>query len=97
VNQKRYAVVSAIAASGVPALVMSKGHLIGETPEFPLVVQDKIQEYEKTKQAIIFLRRMKLWKDVEKVRRLSLPHFSTLPFMMNLQYSIFIALGYDFQ
>lgn len=27
VNQKRYAMVSAIAASGVPALVMSKGKL----------------------------------------------------------------------
>jgi large subunit ribosomal protein L4e len=54
VNQKRYALVSAIAASGVPALVQSKGHLIEEVPEFPLVVSDKIQEYTKTKQAVIF-------------------------------------------
>jgi len=46
---------------------MSKGHLIGETLETPLVVSDKIQEYEKTKQAIIFLRRLKLWNDVQKV------------------------------
>jgi len=67
VNQKRYAVVSAIAASGVPALVMSKGHLIGETKEWPLVVSDKVQEYEKTKQAVIFLRRLKVWSDVAKV------------------------------
>jgi len=67
VNQKRYAVVSAIAASGVPALVMSKGHLIGETKEWPLVVSDKVEEYEKTKQAVIFLRRLKVWKDVAKV------------------------------
>jgi len=67
VNQKRYAICSAIAASGVPALVMSKGHMIQEAPEFPLVVTDKVQEYEKTKQAVIFLRRLKLWADVEKV------------------------------
>jgi len=67
VNQRRYALCSAIAASGVPALVMSKGHMIGETLETPLVVTDKIQEYEKTKQAIIFLRRLKLWNDVQKV------------------------------
>jgi len=67
VNQKRYAICSAIAASGVPALVMSKGHIILETPEFPLVVTDKIQEFEKTKQAIMFLKRAKIWADVEKV------------------------------
>jgi large subunit ribosomal protein L4e len=46
---------------------MSKGHVIGETLETPLVVTDKVQEYEKTKQAIIFLRRLKLWNDVQKV------------------------------
>jgi len=67
VNQKRYAVVSAIAASGVPALVQSKGHMIQEVPEFPLVVSDKIQEYTKTKQAVIFLRRIKAWNDIQKV------------------------------
>ncbi|XP_068977425.1 large ribosomal subunit protein uL4 [Bombus flavifrons] len=67
VNQKRYALVSAIAASGVPALVQSKGHMIQEVPEFPLVVSDKIQEYNKTKQAVIFLRRIKAWNDIQKV------------------------------
>lgn len=67
VNQRRYAIVSAVAASGVPALVMSKGHVINEVPEFPLVVSDKVQEFNKTKQAVVFLRRLKAWKDVEKV------------------------------
>jgi len=67
INQRRYAIVSAIAASGQPALVMSKGHVINEVPEIPLVVSDKIQEYNKTKQAVIFLRRIRAWKDIEKV------------------------------
>jgi len=66
-NQKRYALVSAVAASGVPSLVMAKGHLIGQTPEWPLVVSDKVQEYERTKQGMVFLKRLKLWSDVEKV------------------------------
>jgi len=66
-NQRRYAIVSAIAASGVPSVVMSKGHLIEEVPEFPLVVSDKIQEYNKTKQAVQFLRSIKAWNDIEKV------------------------------
>ncbi|CAH1389538.1 unnamed protein product [Nezara viridula] len=67
VNQKRYAMVSAIAATGVPALVMSKGHMVNEVPEIPLVVTDKIQEYTKTKQATIFLHRIKAWTDIQKV------------------------------
>merc|ERR1711934_357076 len=65
--QKRYAMCSAIAATGVPALVMAKGHQIQETPEIPLVVSDKIQGYNKTKDAVIFLHRIKAWADINKV------------------------------
>jgi large subunit ribosomal protein L4e len=67
VQQKRYALASAVAASGVPALVMAKGHLIQETPEWPLVVSDKVQDFTRTKEGMIFLKRLKLWSDVEKV------------------------------
>lgn len=67
VNQRRYALVSAIAASGVPALVQAKGHVVDGVSELPLVVSDKVQELTKTKQAVIFLRRMKIWADVQKV------------------------------
>jgi large subunit ribosomal protein L4e len=42
--------------------------LVQEVPEFPLVVSDKIQEYTKTKQATIFLHRIKAWKDIQKVK-----------------------------
>lgn len=67
INQRRYALVSAIAASGVPALVQSKGHVIDNVSEFPLVVSDDVQKLQKTKQAVIFLRRMKIWGDIQKV------------------------------
>lgn len=67
VNQRRYALVSAIAASGNPALVQSKGHVIDGVSEFPLVVSDEIEKFQKTKQAVIFLRRMKVWADIQKV------------------------------
>merc|ERR1711941_37094 len=43
VAQKRYAMCSAIAATGVPALVMAKGHVIDGIPEVPLVVADSVQ------------------------------------------------------
>lgn len=67
VNQKRYAVCSAIAATAVPALVMSKGHMIMGTPEVPLVVSDAIQDYKKTKEAVRFLKSFKAWEDIKKV------------------------------
>lgn len=67
VNQRRYALASAIAASGIPALVLSKGHVVDQVPELPLVVSDKIQEFNKTKQAVQFLRRIKAWADIQKV------------------------------
>lgn len=67
INLRRYALVSAIAASGVPALVQSKGHVIDNVSEFPLVVSDDVQKLQKTKQAVIFLRRMKIWADIQKV------------------------------
>lgn len=34
----------------------------------PLVVSDKVQEYNKTKQAVVLLRRLRAWTDVQKVR-----------------------------
>lgn len=67
VNLKRYALVSAIAASGVPALVQSRGHVIDGISELPLVVSDDVQKFQKTKQAVAFLRRSKVWADVQKV------------------------------
>merc|ERR1712077_72834 len=67
VQQKRYALCSAIAATGVPALVMAKGHRIEEIPEVPLVVSDKVQSYTKTKEAYILLKRTKAYNDVDQV------------------------------
>ncbi|XP_045464552.1 60S ribosomal protein L4-like [Harmonia axyridis] len=67
IKQKRNALVAAIAVSGVPALVMSKGHVIEQVPEFPLVVSDNIQRISKTKEAAAFLRNIKAFGDVEKV------------------------------
>merc|ERR1712241_520668 len=67
VQQKRYAMVSAIAATGVPALVMAKGHRIEETPEVPMVVSDKGQAFAKTKEAMIFMKRNKAHNDVDQV------------------------------
>ncbi|XP_039263627.2 large ribosomal subunit protein uL4-like isoform X2 [Styela clava] len=67
-NQRRFAVCSALAASALPALVMSKGHKIEQIPEVPLVVEDKVQQYKKTKEAVLLLKKLKAWEDIKKVK-----------------------------
>jgi large subunit ribosomal protein L4e len=70
IKQRRYAIVSAIAASGIPSLVMAKGHSIEQVPEIPLVLSDKVEEVKKTKEAVRILRKLNAWKDIEKVNEL---------------------------
>jgi len=67
IRQRRYAIVSAIAASGIPSLVLAKGHKIEQIPEVPLVLSDKVEEIKKTKEAVRVLKKLNAWKDIEKV------------------------------
>uniref|UniRef100_A0A8C5N380 Large ribosomal subunit protein uL4 C-terminal domain-containing protein n=1 Tax=Leptobrachium leishanense TaxID=445787 RepID=A0A8C5N380_9ANUR len=67
ITQKRYAICSALAASALPALVMYKGHRIEEIPEVTLVVEDKVEDYKKTKEAVLLLKKLKAWNDIKKV------------------------------
>lgn len=66
VNQKRYAVVSALAASAVPALVMAHGHRIDQVPEVPLVLSDAAESITKTSKAVEVLKKIGAYADVEK-------------------------------
>jgi large subunit ribosomal protein L4e len=67
IAQKRYAMCSAIAASGVPALVMARGHAVEAISEVPLVISEKVEGLKRTKEAVAFLKEVKAWDDVEKV------------------------------
>lgn len=68
VNQKRYAVVSAIAASAVPSLVLARGHRIESVPELPLVISDAAEGVEKTSAAIKVLKQIGAFPDAEKAK-----------------------------
>ncbi|KAI3943123.1 hypothetical protein MKW92_025361 [Papaver armeniacum] len=68
VNQKRYAIVSALAASAVPSIVLARGHTIEGVPELPLVVNDSIEGVEKTSAAIKVLKQLGAYADAEKVK-----------------------------
>mmetsp|Transcript_38357 Transcript_38357/g.65830 ORF Transcript_38357/g.65830 Transcript_38357/m.65830 type:complete len:392 (+) Transcript_38357:42-1217(+) len=67
VTQKRYAVASAVAASGVPALVMARGHKIDGLEEVPLVVSSGAESLTKTADAVKLLKKFGAYDDVEKV------------------------------
>ncbi|KAJ1817477.1 60S ribosomal protein L4B [Coemansia sp. RSA 2599] len=66
-NQKRYATASAVAASGVSALVSGRGHRIQDIEEVPLVVAADAESLNKTKEAVSLLKALKAYADVEKV------------------------------
>jgi len=66
-NQKRYAVASAIAASAVTSLVLARGHQIWQIPEVPLVVAtDAVEQISKTKNALALLTSLHANPDVER-------------------------------
>jgi len=66
VNQRRFAIVSALAASAVPALVMARGHRVAKLPEVPLVVSG-LETINKTKQAVAALEALGAAEDVRRV------------------------------
>jgi|Transcript_66439 large subunit ribosomal protein L4e len=67
VTQKRHAVVSALAGSSLPPLVMARGHRIGEVSELPLVVSDGAESLQKTKQALDMLKKLGCEEELKKV------------------------------
>lgn len=67
VNQRRYAVASALAASAVPSLVMARGHRINEVNEIPLVVAGA-EGVKKTAKAVELLKTVGAYVDVEKAK-----------------------------
>lgn len=68
VNQRRFAVASALAASALPSLVLARGHRIENINEVPLVVSSKIEALTKTRAAIELLQKIQAFADVEKVK-----------------------------
>ena len=68
VRQRRYAIVSALAASAVPALVMARGHRVEGLPEIPLVVSG-LESVTKTSEAVAALQKLGAAADVERVEQ----------------------------
>jgi len=67
-RQKRHAVASALAATAITPLVEARGHKIQNAPQIPLVVDDKVEGIEKTKDALKFLQKIGAMDDVHRVQ-----------------------------
>ena len=67
-NQRRYATVSALAASSLPSLVMARGHRIDRIQEVPLVVTTNLEKINKTKEAVAVLKALGAYADIDKVK-----------------------------
>jgi len=68
-NQRRFALVSSLAASASTALVMARGHRVDNIPEVPLVIANEtITEIAKTSSAVKLLKAIRAYEDVEKVK-----------------------------
>lgn len=69
INQRRYAVASALAASAIPALVLARGHQIATIPEVPLVVAtDAVETLTKTKNALALLTKLRAEGEVARCK-----------------------------
>eukprot|EP00948_MAST-09A_sp_MAST-9A-sp1_P003350 g3350.t1 len=68
-KQRRYATVSSLAASALPALIMARGHRIDDVKEVPLVLSDAtIAATKKTREAVTLLEKVGAIADVNRCK-----------------------------
>lgn len=65
-NQRRFATVSALAASALPALVEARGHRISHLPQVPLVVDSGIEKVKNTKGALALFKALGAQAELDK-------------------------------
>ncbi len=66
-KERLFAIRSAIAATKNKSLVASRGHLIENLPDLPIVVTDEIEGLRKTRDMRVFLKKLGLGKELERV------------------------------
>ncbi|PVX25837.1 MAG: 50S ribosomal protein L4 [Candidatus Bathyarchaeum sp.] len=67
-KEMRLAIRSAVAATGSKEAVASRGHMVDDVPDFPLVVVDEIQNLNKTKDIEEALLKLGVWADIFRVK-----------------------------
>jgi len=68
-KEKKLALLSAIAATAIPAIVKSRGHIIDQIPELPLVVLDDLQKLKETRETKEVFIKLGIWPDILRAKR----------------------------
>ncbi|MBI2543542.1 MAG: 50S ribosomal protein L4 [Candidatus Aenigmarchaeota archaeon] len=66
-KERRKAIRSAVAATAIKEFVLKRGHKVDAIKEFPIVVDDRLQELKKTKEVIEFMKKIGLEKELERI------------------------------
>ncbi len=67
-NEKNLAIRSAISATKELDFVSSRGHVVDGVEEFPLVVENDLEELKKTRKVKEVLEGLGVWPDVKRVK-----------------------------
>jgi len=67
-KEMRLALRSALAATASKETVASRGHMVDDVPDFPLVVIDEIQGLKKTQEVKDALIQLGVWSDIYRVK-----------------------------
>ena len=67
-KEMRFALRSALAATASEEIVASRGHLVEDVRDFPLVVEDDIQNLKKTSEVEETFLKLGVWPDVYRVK-----------------------------
>lgn len=67
-KERLLALKSAIAATASKNVVTSRGHVIDDVPDFPLVIVDEIQRLRKTREVKEAFIRLGVWPDIYRVK-----------------------------
>jgi len=67
-KEMRLALRSAVAATASKEIVASRGHMVDDVPDFPLVVVDEIQSLKKTREVEEAFIHLGVWPDIFRVR-----------------------------
>jgi len=67
-KEKHLALLSAISATGIAEMVKKRGHQMKDVTEFPLVVEDKIENLNKTRFVMEAFEKLGIVADVERCK-----------------------------
>ncbi|OYT26486.1 MAG: 50S ribosomal protein L4 [Thermoprotei archaeon ex4572_64] len=65
-KEKKLAIISAIAATAIPELVKSRGHIIDNVLQVPLIITNDFEELMYTSEVKRVFKKLGLWDDVER-------------------------------